>query len=446
MSLKRVEKYLLGATLFCIPLGTGALFSGVISADLVLLTDVFLVSLYGVWLYRTNLFSKQHLRLESLGIMAVLMTIWGILSMASAIALVASAIGIYFAIKSLLLYFYLINNIRTKEQLVFVANMLILALLFQGLVGTMQGALGRSLGLGFLGERQMTLHKVESRVRGTIGYPNRYGALLILILPLAISMAIFAKRSVYKAALIAASVFGVMGLFLSLSRASWAGFLLGMVIFAVLLFRRGLLKPKFVAAIFVMLLGLLTIVMVNWQKIQVRFEVGSDGRFRMRMIDIASDIIRESPIIGVGLNNYQWHSIDYFQFWHPVHNEFLRFAAETGIPGAIIFTVLIIVFLREAYRGVMLKDTLLNTIAIGIFCGVVAFVVAINIGPEYQHYRIKLVFWALAGMAFSLRRVKYFETKMKKRRQELQAQTPDVRARTVLPRTHLISATEGRKP
>ena len=173
-----------------------------------------------------------------------------------------------------------------------------------------------------------------------------------------------------------------------------------------------------------MLLGLLTIIFVNWQKIQTRFEVGSDGKFRLRMIDIAKDIISESPVIGVGLNNYQWHSIDFFQFWHPVHNEFLRFAAEIGIPGAIIFTILLLVFLRETYRGVMLRDTLLNAIAIGIFCGVVAFIVAINIGPEYQHYRIKLAFWALAGMAFSLRRVKFFEVAMKKRQEELKLQTP----------------------
>lgn len=422
MSLRKLEKFFLGATLFCIPFGTGAVFNAVMSADLVMVTDVFLFCLYAMWIYRTDVLTTITLRFGKIAFYAILMLVWSVLSMTSAIALTATGIGIFFGIKAFLLYFYLVNNIKTKADLIFVANMLVFAMLFQGLLGTLQGVLGRTLGLGFLGERQMLLHKVESRVRGTLAYPNRYGLVLVLILPLAISLAVFAKRSLYKWVLAAASGLAMLGLFFSLSRSSWAGFLLSMMVFTILLFRRGLMKPKFFAAMAMVLVAAAAIAIINWDTIEARFETGSDGRFRTRMIQIAYPIILANPIFGVGLNNYQWHSFDDFNFWHPVHNEFLRFAAEIGIPGALMFVALLFVFLREAYRNIMIKDPLINAVAIGTFCGVIAFIVCINIGPEYQHYRIKLVFWTLAGLTFALRQVKIRELRAKKKKQQMQEQ------------------------
>jgi len=422
MSARKVERFFLGAALFCIPLGTGAVFDGVMSEDLIMIQDVFLVLVYMLWISRTNLFSNARLKLGPIGLMLIAMMIWSCFSMSNAIALRASGVGIFFAFKSFLLYLYLANNMRTKSELLFVVNMLLYAMFFQGVLGTLQGALGSSLGLGFLGERQMALAKINSRVRGTVGYPNRYGILLIMLLPMAVTMAIFVKRSKYKLVLMAACGFGLMGLFLSLSRSSWAGFGFAIAVMSVLLMRRGLLKPKYVAALAAVVIACALIALINMDVIQARFETGADGRFRARMIDIAIPIIKSYPFFGVGLNNYQWHSFAKFNFWHPVHNEFLRYAAEIGIPGAILFAVLLLVLLRESYRAILLKDAMINSVAIGIFSGVMAFIVAINIGPEYQHYRVKLAFAALAGIAASLRRVKMVEIAMKKRQRLMQEQ------------------------
>lgn len=418
MTLRKIERFFIGATLFCIPIGMGTVFSGVMSADLVMIQDLLLGCAYALWIYRSNLFSNEKLKFGAVAGPLFFMLFWSCLSMWSAIALKATGIGLYFIIKSFLLYFYLLNNIKTKDDLFFVVKMFVMSLLFQGVLGTMQGVFRRTFGLSLLGELQMSMVKLDARVRGTMAYPNRYGAVLILMLPVAISMAVFIKRSKYRWFFMAASAFGVVGLFFSLSRSSWAGFLLGMMVMTVLLMRRGMLKPKFVAAIASVLIGAAIISALNWEMIEQRFERGADGRHRSTMLALAFPIIRDNLIVGVGLNNYQWHSYADFHFWHPVHNEFLRLAAETGIPGGLMFVVLLFVFLREAYRNILIKDKMINAIAIGAFCGVIAFIVAINIGPEYQHYRIKLAFWALAGMTFALRGVKRAEIRTKKRQQE----------------------------
>jgi O-antigen ligase len=183
-----------------------------------------------------------------------------------------------------------------------------------------------------------------------------------------------------------------------------------------------LLKPKHIAAIVFVFVAMVGIAFMNMEKIEARLETGADGRFRSRMIDIAYPIIKAHPVVGVGLNNYQWHSYDQFNFWHPVHNEFLRFAAELGIPGAIFFIGMMVVLVREAYRNVLIKDTLINAIAIGALCGIIAFIIAILIGPQYQHYRIKLYFWAVAGIIYALTEVKRIELMMKKRAGKMRRQ------------------------
>ncbi len=415
----RIEKYVMAAVLFTLPFGTGLAYTPILKVDLVLMCDVFLALLYALWLYRTNVLTNIRLRAGALFKPAMFILLWSLLSLTSAIAMTATGFGIFMMIKAYMLYFYLVNNIKTKPQLIFAVNALIYSLLFQGIVGTGQFVLGRDLGLGFLGERGSNYGKELARMRGTLGYPNQFGAFIILLLPLAISLAVFVRRSFYKTVLIIASGLGLGTLFLTLSRSSWAGFLIASIVFLFLLFRRGLLKPKFIGGFAALAIAVALIAFLNWDKIQARFESGSEAKWRILMIEIAFPIIADYPVFGVGLNNYQWHSFDEFRFWHPVHNEFLRLAAELGIPGGIFFIWMFVCVLRECYRNIRIKDTTINAVAVGVFCGIVAFMVAINFGPEYQHYRIQMTFWALCGFAFSFQQIRALEIMRAKKQQEM---------------------------
>ncbi len=408
----RIEKYVMAAVLFTLPFGTGFAYTPILKVDLVLMCDGFLALLYVLWLYRTNLLTSVRLRAGALFKPAMLILLWSLLSLTSAIAMTATGFGIFFTVKAYLLYFYLVNNIKTKSQLLFAVNALVSSLLFQGIVGMGQFITGGDLGLGFLGS-QYKAGRELSRMRGTLGYPNQFGAFLILLLPLAISLAVFVRRSAYKWLLIVISALGLGTLFLTFSRSSWFGFLIATAFFLFLLFRRGLLKPKFIGGFAALAVAVTLIAILNWDKILLRFETGSEAKWRILMIEIAFPIIADYPVFGVGLNNYQWHSFDDFRFWHPVHNEFLRMTAELGIPGGLFFIWMFGCVLRECYRNIRIKDATINAVAIGIYCGIIAFMVAINFGPEYQHYRIQMTFWALCGLAFSFQQIRALELKAK---------------------------------
>lgn len=413
----RIEKYVMGAVLFTLPFGTGTFYTDILKVDLILMCDVLLALLYAFWLFRTNFLTSVKLHTGAIFKPAVFILVWAMLSLVNAIAMMATGFGVFMFVKALLLYFYLVNNIRSRSLLLFAVNALVFSLLFQGLVGMGQYILGRDLGLAFLGERSYNYGKELARMRGTIGYPNQFGAFIILLLPMTISLAVFVRRSFYKTILILASALGLGTLFLTLSRSSWFGFLVATVVFLFLLFRRGLLKPKFIGGFAALAVAVTLIAFLNWEKIQARFETGSEAKWRILMIEIAFPIIKSHPVFGVGLNNYQWHSFDDLRFWHPVHNEYLRYAAELGVPGGIFFLWMFFSVLKETYRNIKIRDALINAVAIGIYCGIIAFMIAINFGPEYQHYRIKMTFWALCGLVFSFRYIRAAEAAKQKKQQ-----------------------------
>ncbi len=261
-----------------------------------------------------------------------------------------------------------------------------------------------------------------TRVRGTIGYPNQFGAWLALIIPVAVSLFIFELKGRRKLLYGGAAFLGILGLLLSFSRSAWAGLLGSGFILIVLLAKRRLLKARYVLALFVACLMVIALVIGFWDTIVLRFETGATGKWRLVMMDIAGDIIKDNPLFGVGLMNYKFHSIEHFHFWHPVHNTYLRLAAETGIPGLLFFLLVVVVSMKEGHKMLKCKDRYIFSVAIGTLCSIWAFLFTINFGPQYQHYRIKFLFWFMIGIIYSLRRVYRNEVVLKQQIHQKQKQ------------------------
>jgi len=169
--------------------------------------------------------------------------------------------------------------------------------------------------------------------------------------------------------------------------------------------KRRILNIRFMIAMGAVLATIGVLVVAFWDLILLRFETGSDPKYRVKMIEMAIPMMLDNPILGVGLFNYEFHSMDEFRFWHPVHNDYLRLGAETGFPGLLLFLLILILPLRQAIKMLNCRDKFLFATALGAMCGMVAMMVAINFGPEYQNYRVKILFWLLAAMMYSIPRV-----------------------------------------
>lgn len=413
INLKDREKIALKGMLFCLPFGLGFIYEPVLKVDLIYATDALLFLLWGFWLYRTDFFSKQPLVLGRFGYGGLVIMAWSSLTLFVAISQKATGFGIYMTLKAFMFYFYLVNNINTREKLRLVVNWLLAGLLFQGVLGVVQYTTGSSFGLEFLGASTKGWSTQIFRVRGTLGYPNQLGAYLVFLLPLAFSLFVFTAKSRLRYYYGVTAMFALFTLLFSFSRSAWAGLIVATVIFVYFLIRKGLFSARMAWGLIGILFAIVVVVIAFWDLILIRFQTGGKGEYRVLMANIAFDIIAKNPFMGVGLNNYQWHSYEIFRFWQPVHNTYLRLAAETGIPGVSIFLFLVFTQLRGAYQALKYKDKFLSAVSLGLMCGLVAFLVSINFGPEYQHYRIKLLFWIFAGLVFATHRIRARESRLR---------------------------------
>ncbi len=419
MSLKVIHGYLFRAFLFFLPFQLGAFYTHLLDVDLIYAFDATLGLLYAVWIAETRWFRRRPIYWGGLTIPWVLLLIWTCLSFVNAISLTMAGIGVYMIVKAFLIYLYMINNIRTKARLRVAVNWVLGGMLFQGFLGIVQYTTGSSLGLEFAGA--VFKGRSESglaRIRGTLGIPNQFGAWLALIFPLGVSLFIFELERRRKLYYGLSTLFGAFALLLTFSRSAWAGVIGGMLFFLAIVTYKRLLKVKYIVAMVLGAIVLAGVVIYFWSLIQLRFETGATGKYRLIMANIALELFKENPIFGVGLHNYRFHSMQYFRFWQPVHNTYLRLLTETGLPGLLFFIWLVLRAIRETLVMLRSRDRLIFSVALGTFCCIVAFLTAIQFGPEYHHYRVKVLFWVVLGIVFSLRKAHLHSMKAMKVQRE----------------------------
>lgn len=402
-SFKDKELLFLRAFLFFLPyrLGVGA----VEDRRLLYLSDIFLYLTLLMWFMKTRGFQRGKIFLGPTLVPAVLMIIWGSISVLFAISQALGAVAVFLLIKAVLIYIYMINRVNTRAKLKLVVHYLMIGIAIQGVIGIAQRATGGPLGLDRLGESMGTMLSNIGRVVGTYYGPNRYAAHLILLIPISVSLFMFLKKRNDKYFYGTVSMLSLAGLFFSLSRSSWAGTILALFLMLIVLGIRGRISPRLLKAIMIVFIAILIIGAVFWNTIERRFERAEDGDHRITMINIAFQLLQDHYIFGVGLFNYQFHSFHLFAFWHPVHNCYLRLAVETGIPGLLFFLWFVFYIIRASFRGTKIKDPFLSSVSLGCLGGLFAFLAAVNFGPMYQHYRMKAIFWIVGALAIAVRRI-----------------------------------------
>jgi O-antigen ligase len=407
--------FLLRITVLLLPFGIGVMFSPMLEADLFWAFDATLFILILWWFKDKRILQIGKIYIHNSTIPALLMLFWTGLGVFVAISRLGTVHALFYLFKAALFYFYIINNVTTKRKLKAIVNMLIIGLAFQSAIGLAQKVLGRSLGLGFLGEVQGRFWFELARVRGTLGFPNQFGAYLIMIIPLVASLFIFSRKTLIRLLYAVVVIISLLSLFYTMSRSSWFGMIVAVIVMFIILMTRRRLDGRVIGSLIVVAVVIAFIAYSFWDVINLRFSTGGTGENRMLMIRIAIPIILSHPILGVGLSNYAYYSYSKFEFWKPVHNEYLRLAAEIGIPGLIFFLIFIFFIYREAFRNIKLKDPYLKSVSLGIIGGHTAILCAIFFGPMLQHYRQIFLFWLLAGLAVALKRIAKNEWALRQR-------------------------------
>jgi O-antigen ligase len=380
------------------------------------LFDVTFLFLLVCWLLRRVLDNTWRIRLFPRLTLAYGL-LWGLclLSLARAdLPLVIKLCALFLVTESWFIFLYFANQLLNPRLLWGVVAALLAAGAFQALLGLLQYFSGGTLGLEFFGEAKTHMMMragdvLVSRVSGTFGHPNNLAGYLAMVLQLNLAL-LFAPLKRGLRVLLGACL-GLLGvaLLLTLSRGGWLAGTLGVMITAFLCLRRRTRRPALAWFVTLLVSGVIiisTIVLVEPLKRRLFEEDYGAAQVRIPLAQVALNIIRHHPLLGVGLTNYVAAAPAYdqtkeavsFTFPRPVHNEFLLIAAETGLPALGLFGF---IFLSLAWglirTGKAPEETPLTYLALGLVAALGAWG-AFRL-TDYHYVLLADPFWVLAGLA-----------------------------------------------
>lgn len=341
----------------------------------------------------------------------------GVLSMVAASTLAESATSGLDLAKDAALAVLVVALVRTARTLHLVLWALLVAALLMSSVSLVQYVTS-SYDNNFWGLAQAEVQNITGdtegyRLGGTIGDPNYFAQVLLVVLPLGVHLA---ARSTGTLARV------VAGLSVSLSAATIVltfsrGAAVAAVLVAVLLLAHARHRVRVLIVCAVAALLLLPAVPPTYVD-RIGTLVGSGDRgtedvsfgVRGRALSAGLDMLADRPLLGVGLGRYEGEvaesylvsaSQDSARTGTAAHNLYLEVAAETGIIGLTAFLALVALAFQALSRGVaaargsgdqQLAETLwtLRLSLVGYLAA------AMFIHAAYGRY-----LWLLLGLAFA---------------------------------------------
>jgi O-antigen ligase len=274
------------------------------------------------------------------------------------------------------IYWLVLNFVRTEIQLNRIIRLLLLVLAIQSIIYYIQNFLGITFTL--TGE---VLQSGElPRPGGTVS-TNPSGFASFILPPIFLAAACFVslnktqKRRWHISILIGLAI---GALILTLTRAAWGSFILGLGCFVILGYRRGVLSFRDLLMIggFVSLAAIAAAPMIAARLEGAPLE--SSYNERSALWQMAINVIEAHPIAGVGPGAYglkytayltpelagKWQSI--------VHNHYLLRTAENGIPGGIAFVLLLVAAFRYAVKLTCSGAPTIRAVALAASAGLLA--------------------------------------------------------------------------
>lgn len=297
---------------------------------------------------------------------------------------------------SIMIAYAVASHFSTRDRLIELTTGIAFGVLLTGLVALSQFALDfpsnlPNFGTGTEEELLGTQAELLSRVPAFLRTPTEMAWVMSSLIPIVLSPLLCRVKSFYpyqRILLMLSVLAGTIAIILSLARGSWIGLIASIPVLIVFGWFRlsGREKKPYLVSIATAIFLTCLILSPFAGKIYDRLTEDDQGsaQIRLPLMETALRMIDDNPIVGVGLNSYRTNMTRYDEsgifvsqvFPNPVHNIFAHITAEIGIPGGIIFCLLILYALFECYRSSSSSDRLLYALSIGLAAGMLAFVIS----------------------------------------------------------------------
>lgn len=298
-------------------------------------------------------------------------------------------------------YFVVKNLIRSRALL----KKCLSAIAFSGAIVSIYGILENFIGTPSVIWQDMSdFGEIKGRVVSTFANPNVLGEYLILVIPITVALAITAKSVKERFAFACGAAFDVFCLVLTWSRGAWLGFAVSTVVFLLLADKRCmtagiLLLPPVAVAI-----SLSDSVTNRIASIFTHSDTSSSYRIGIwkGVWKMLSDVSPYGIGIGEGAfaTMYPSYALRGIETAPHSHSLYLQILTELGISGAVMFFIFIFILVQMNLSHITSPDSQNSKITeVGIFCGLVAFLVQGVTDYVWYNYRIFLMFWITVGLS-----------------------------------------------
>jgi O-antigen ligase len=318
-------------------------------------------------------------------------------------------------VKMYLLFLYLANNLRKREDVNFIMHSFIVLLLFEGALSYLQHRYDEPFFASSLGGPKW----IDGRVSGTWSDFNDAAWYFTFVIPVSLSMLICLEKYKQKIIYGLAFMLSTAALVWTDSRAGWISFGVACLFVVVLVFsnirkKRALIKIVMVSVALAVLLCPLYPRL--YSKIYERFTGEDQGSAESRIpqFEIALRIIKDHPILGVGINNYSEIMWEYDNSAEglenisrfPVHNIFLHIMAEMGVIGIVVFFWFLAAICIPAIDFICRQSNLHDKhVVIGLIAGIIAFLVHGLVDTASIGSKLFYFVWFYAGIICAVLRL-----------------------------------------
>jgi putative inorganic carbon (hco3(-)) transporter len=339
-----------------------------------------------------------------------------------------------YAVEGLLLYWLLINVIRSRRSLhhAFLALLTAGAILgslslYQDLTGSYRQQFGGLAARSFLtspGDEPSDAHSVPrgaERAKGPVDEHNRFAQILIVLLPLAVLNLRGGRRRLHQAAAGAAGLLILGGVAVTMSRGALVTLFILMLVMA---FLRWIRPAQLLTAIALLALAVPALSPGFMERV---VSIGdathllssnpsdrnqADGAIRGRTTSMlaALHVFRDHPFLGVGPGQFQYYYSEYSQnpeikfrdrgtsAQRRAHTMYAEIGAESGMIGLGIFLGILFVVIRRLWterKHFMSIDREYADLATALLLSLAAYLgTAVFLHLSYQRY-----FWILIALS-----------------------------------------------
>ena len=312
------------------------------------------------------------------------------------------SVTFFFAIffKALIVFWLLTGVVDTPARLrkaVWILSLIAVPLSISAVRGFFSGAFRAQ-------ELTNGLDRISGYNGSLTGNPNDLALMLNLILPLTIALFLCVRRLPLKLLLAGLVVLDMVAVVATFSRAGFLALGVIGISYLILLFKRGQ-KALAMGVIAAALVSTAFVPSSYYERLSTITNIQADttnsAQNRLRDNIIAVKYVATHPVVGAGigmnilaLNNARGAD------WTKVHNVYLEYAVDLGLPGVGIFVFLmytIVRKLRRASRDIAGNPALeeVRTLLQGLGVSLAGFILSAVFYPDaYQFY-----FYYIAGLA-----------------------------------------------